>query len=537
MFSFNNTHIFTGYLKQLLSSFNLPTCKVYTNEFAKYFETHYKEDPRIIRSFNTLLSKNENGSIVNCRLPMKINYLKGDSIYSLVFDPERNTTSWQHNNAIFFDKDRAVPGLTRKLSSPGTVYDTKTHEYLGDFLRFIRDYYDVNLMPLYNCFNNKLYTNIYLSNLSMKNVIFDSSDSKYKIYAFPVKLFSDYTIAIECDQSIEMFCSFYKTSLDASKKAIDLINRTYQKVNGTSFNQPFLYDKLDVKYWPDENKATLMLDNVISRCDIANKEQDLKLFIKVPSSCNSTITVLEGDYRRFNDFMYQPRVVTDGQNRREVWDYKINRNIINFEAEESLNDTDFKPICKLQLLAFNTNESYPFSDRLVEYLSGSVITTTEGISDNIRRVQKVMNQNKHYFKIPGVWENKIQKITYDYMMNSGRLELVDTSKLKTLECTGPNGGTEEYYSYSLEADTAHKENCLIKKTAKTADRKILVDKRKEKRTRRGYTNKSTIYDVLGYVDRDVEKYYASWKKEDNKDTIAVVDSLQNVDIYNGLFDE
>ena len=84
-----------------------------------------------------------------------------------------------------------------------------------------------------------------------------------------------------------------------------------------------------------------------------------------------------------------------------------------------LNDYTFKPISRLQLLAINTGESHPFADRLIEYLGGSAITSIDEIPDNIKRIQRVMKENKNYFKIEGLWEDKMQNILYDYMVCSG----------------------------------------------------------------------------------------------------------------------
>jgi hypothetical protein len=64
----------------------------------------------------------------------------------------------------------------------------------------------------------------------------------------------------------------------------------------------------------------------------------------------------------------------------------------------------------------------------------------------------------------------------------------------------------------------------------------LIDERQGYHTRLGHTCKSTLYDVLGYVDKDTEKVYSSWRKEKETGKAHVANNIQNVDIYNGLYD-
>ena len=249
--------------------------------------------------------------------------------------------------------------------------------------------------------------------------------------------------------------------------------------------------------------------DVYTRWDLAAREKDLKLFIKVPVSCKSSITILEGDYRTFNDNKYTPE--------NGSWKYVNNRCVLNFNHADNidLNSYEFKPISQLQLLAFNNGESYPFADRLLEYLSGSAITPRDDIPDNIKRVQRVMEQNGQYFKIEGLWENKMQNILYDYVMNSGPV------KLTTICTDSANYG--KVLGKDISADQ------YVGPTAQ-----VLKDSHEGYHKTLGHSNKSMLFDVLGYADKDTEKWYASWKKDNNKAVVGT--SLQSVDIYDGLYD-
>lgn len=536
MLQFNNNHIFTGYLKQFLSSFNLPTCKVYTAEFEKFYAEHGYEDPRVIESSAPIVIS----SAADKKRPaIGITYLKDGCAQQYFWDTSKWKTAedisenhnknggvkkyWKSNQTLHYNGNKIL-GLTKTLKNPTTLYNYQTHEYLGDYLRFIRDYENINLMSMYNCFSNRLCNNIKVNltwdateNIDAKTIAINAYDTNYKIYMLPVKLFERYTIAIDCYQGVELFCGLYNEKLDTSTKAINLLKQTYTKIPKALFNQPFIYDKLDVKYWNwyDENiiDYSMTPNNIISntnkflRSEIAERESELKLFIKVPASNTSSITVLEGDYRNFNDSLYT-------WNAKEGWQYKANSTIANFETNKTyrnsrlpdINSREFRPISKLQLLALNTGISYPFADRLIEYLVMNVIVPNDSTPDNIKRLQKVMEDCGYSFQIDGIWEPKMQMVLYDYLMNSGKFIIGTTT-----------------------TDGSDQTVTKVKNTRTGNLRQI------------GQKMRSDFYDILGYGDKEAEKLYASWVVEEvekngkKKQQIVAKNTLENVDIYNNLY--
>jgi hypothetical protein len=116
-------------------------------------------------------------------------------------------------------------------------------------------------------------------------------------------------------------------------------------------------------------------------------------------------------------------------------------------------------------LRTNTGESYPFADRLVEYLVGNAITVNEEIQDNVVRAKTVISKNCPTDLYPmevsdGIWEPILQCLVYDY----------------------------------------------INKNPKTNTHDI-------------------NHDILGFIDKDVEKWYATQTKNGTETTIA------NIDLY------
>lgn len=192
MIKFNESSIMVGYIKELLYSFNLPRIDV--DEFKK---------------------KIAGG---------KLAYLFGDYI----------------------------PNVTTNLKLENSIYDSYTHEYLGDYLRFIRDFKGVDLMPLYNCFSNKSYT-----------------EDNYVYFRVPIKKNATYTV-----RGPAFNYAYVLTSKSSFEEVVTLSSYVkVRKIRGHLFTQVVVQNRSGEKY----------------------------LVIKSPLNASTNFVILEGDYSKTKD--------------------------------------------------------------------------------------------------------------------------------------------------------------------------------------------------------------------------------------------
>lgn len=360
MTHFNDDGIIVGALKQLLKSVNLPACHV------------WKPGDRVFKDSIYVHKTN----IYKCLQSGKFTSLDKSAF----------------KDCSFYVLNEFIPNLTKNLVTNTTLYDVHTHEYLGNFLRFVRDYLDIDLMSLYNCFNNQLITNLkinttYVANDSEVKINFDSDDLKYKIYAIPVKFDKKYTIALNCTSKIEVVCGLYADNmLDTTNSTNTLFINTYKKYAGLKLNKPVVYDKLEA-----------ILDAELDANKLYTLEDNLKLFIKIPAEENSSVVVFEGDCSSNGSYYFKDNSI-----------YPSFATVINDYASMS------------QLLKMNSEVSYPFADKLIEYILGCAITDKTRISDNIAKVQQsVKDENiiENYYPQKGIWDNKLRPALYQAFMN------------------------------------------------------------------------------------------------------------------------
>lgn len=332
-YRFNETNIATGLIKELLKEFNLPMYTVYTEGKPIY--------------------------------PGKL-YIKNSTIY--VGEGSGDSAELVPVNDYIYNQKQI--NMTKNLVINSSVYDSYTHTYLGNYLRFMRDYNRLNLMPLYNCFNTETLegVNQFISLSSGNTFEINTYNTSNTYYLIPIKFNEQYTIAIDSPVTYELACMIHTPSglTDLSK---ELMADTYKKIPGSQFSSPYLFstDFDATKYWSFEN--------------------NLRLLIKLPAiASNSTITVLEGNYTA---------------------SARCQNSIVSSFAIDDKNGFGIYPT-RLSLLDMNDGVSYPFADRLLEYLSNNAIVPQEKITDNIGRLQRAVYNNSRFKGAYDIWDPQLR---------------------------------------------------------------------------------------------------------------------------------
>lgn len=478
MINYNSDNVIVGYIKQLLHNCNITKFMV------------YKEGVTPVNGFR---------------------YIKDGAIYLYINNTWVKEQDYTPGANIGFN-------LIKNLRIDSINYDTHTHEFLGEYLRFKRDYFGIDLMPLYNCYNgqslntfefsfntsptltitkkaglvagNTYHFNIvkgtevnalrkcmiYFSAISnvvttvastsySGNSVFErddepiemtlkdgtaskqyniplvdgktdaaiafdgtftqfhtsgginniedllakgcitktvatqtikttANDPKYKVYPVPVKYFSKYTIAIECPTEVKMVCAqMYNDEVYTTSASEYLYQTTYASYNNLRFNEPIVYDKIN---------------NINLNETLFKHYETLYLLILVPFDNNSSVVVLEGDYSNSNDFQMK------GMGKvGSIIEYA--KTVTNFESGFEAKSSKIPLVSQNQLLKINSHVSYPFANRLVEYLVDNAITPGNETPDNIKRLQKQLaelypDQMAGY--VPGIWEEKYKFLIY-----------------------------------------------------------------------------------------------------------------------------
>jgi hypothetical protein len=467
MHHFEDTGILTGYIKQLLASFNLPTPRIYLPEQEEFYREHRYERSDVIRSFSGT------GNMPEVHVPyIKDGFLQEyiDGAWEYVGQRSPNA-HWHH-----YDRGMKILNTTRNLQLKNNIYDSYTHEYLGDYLRFIRDFDRINLMPLYNCFSNVRSSNL---DLKVKGSVFSASDPNYAIYSVPVRLFQKYTIALDCDQPIEYFCGFKSLTSDFSHLGMSedpysvlrtlfnqLSTQTYAKHGTVQFSHPILFTGL-ANLCPESlfAEAELQQPGAAAKLEttqyflaqLALRERDLRLFIKVPSTLKSAVSILEGDFRGWNDISYKLQEVQDIFNDVPVHVLHRTFNTAAVSDEAVQQEADILMPTNLQLLQYNVGHSIPFADRLIEYLLGNCITGGDSeLYGNLVLVKAALGKTG-----AAVWSPSYRKLFY---------------------------------------------------------RNLVANER-------AMANDKANHDLLGYVDKDVERYYRRKKLEQSMISIDIEEEL------------
>ena len=304
------------------------------------------------------------------------------------------------NDYVFGEE---VTGITQKFVSNNSYYDSLTHKFLGDYLRLLNNYFDLNLMSLYNCYNCVTVNNIkILNNVEDDNYVTDEISSTTKVLLVPIKFNTTYTIAMDCSQAMlvkAVICrnnNLVKINTSGSDTTFisNIIGDKPLQINGSSFNEPFYFT---VSHRFERNNVYMNDDTKLQK--VHRFCNDLYMAIQVPIDFNSTVVVLEGSY--------------SNESHNIICDVRVTTTKDSQTLDNALPSIP-------SLLHINDGNQHPFSDKLISYLLQNTIDTREFINENITQIQSAINYNPDH---KGMWDNKLRYLLYHRYKNIGRTDI------------------------------------------------------------------------------------------------------------------
>ena len=344
-----------------------------------------------------------------------------------------------------YEFGKFYPNLTTNFISNKNYYDYKLHEYLGRYLRAYRDFYGIDVMNFYNCFSNR-FIDSYILPISLYETPYsltttnpnppasddnekvklglgrNTGDSQYKLVAFPILFDTDYTVKFYTSavDEVQYQAVWFNGELPLGAVEVDLGSldpsspKTWQpKIYKEQISSTFTIrigskNAVDIYYTEvDGFKGDLSIHynspETIKKA--LSKQNNLYIFMMFPSSISSPIVVLE-----------QPKFT-----------YALNNELLDLPPTE--------------------REQVAFSDTLLEYLTGAVISSADEIHKNVHRIQQKILQENFFKKygvggpnyvgadVPnykfanGIFDEGMQKIIYKAFFNVGIPETIEgTSK-------------------------------------------------------------------------------------------------------------
>lgn len=278
--------------------------------------------------------------------------------------------------------EEGVPlwGITENFVSTRTDYDCLTHKKLGDYLRFINSQYGLNLMPLYNCFSEYYVEGVDLTTGRLR----EADTVGYRTALVPIKFNRRYTIAMNSKAPVYMMPVIFDGKL---------IRRTGDIEGFVGENEHNTVTKVSSFRY----KHPVTLDVTNTDPELQPLEKNLYLALQVPTTLDSRITVIEGQYSAHNGI--------------QIYDEQMFR----CSANKFIDNVMVSDLSLLQdTFGMEKNiHNIPFSDKLIGYLLRHTIDMRNPFTEDVEGVTSKFGYSSGF---SGSWENELRCKLFDSYM-------------------------------------------------------------------------------------------------------------------------